>query len=256
MVRRKRTAAEKTTARGDRALAKTGVRDITVEQHGRAYRMWLVGIDPRDIQRECRLTGQQWNWLFNIGDPGRSLPSFASLWLEEVESIRHNAVQAGKELGTRAVAVLRRRMLNAEAAGLVINRVLHVVTERIQHAATLAEVSAAMPTHDIREALRALAPIADIKTVAESYRMIYGETPSVRVARPMADGGGGSGKIDVNQGTDPLQRITPESEGPTVAPEILEGFLSDWERWTEEQRQRFIETGEEPDPKDIVDVET
>lgn len=244
--------------RGPNALRKSAPKSlvarhgtVTFEQHARAYRMWIVGVDPRDIQREVGLTGKQWHWLFEKGDPNIGMPSLRSQWLDEVESIRSHAVEAGREMSKRSVDVIRRRLKNAEGAGMIINRILALMASDLEGVEGR-RWEDYMPTSAVRDTIKALAPLADIKGIADAYKTIFGEAPSVRVARPQMDG---SGRYAGDSAADPLGRLEDKRSGAGVSSEVLDGFIADWEAWTDEQKQRFLDTGEEPDPKDIGEDE-
>lgn len=201
--------------------------------------MWIAGIDRRDIQRHCRITAKQWEWMFREGDASRGLPSFESMWLEQVEAIRSKAIETGKEISTRAPDVIRQKMENAHAAGSILGRMLKDIERKLEAGKTPDSV---LPSDRVIRAMRVLDSISDGKAAAESFRAIFVDHAS--------------SKSLAIAGTDnPARPIPEENEGGPAPTEITDGFWSEWSRMTPEQKQRLAEEGEEPDPKDLLDVE-
>lgn len=247
--------------RKSRALAKTSPEDITVEQRGRAYELWRVGVDPREIQAQVRLTAKQWHAVFYTAGRYRTpagevveLPSLASDWVTEVAALRSQAVEAGKRMSERAVTVLGRAMSNADAAEAIMARMLRVWAMDIAEVVDTKQLLAATPPSEILEALRTLRRIADIRPSAQAYIQIFGDAPNPRSARAMVDPTRNRAAIDVH-GADPMTRVGERSDSAVVDQEIVQGFARDWGRWTDAQIAHYMATGEEPDPRDVIDAE-
>jgi len=243
------TVRRKTKRPRQRALANTGTNEITIEQHGRAYRMWILGVDPRDIQRECRLTAKQWAWMFRTGDASAELPSFESMWIEEVVVIRGSAIEAAKEVSTRAPSIIRRRMINAEVAGMVLNRMLGAWYDDLAKKVDAGEnVELSVPSRNTLRALKVLTDISNGKAAADMFKSIYTDTAGARAVMPAAN-------FTAKGEADPLGRLVDKADTENAPTEITDGFWTEWQRLSPEQKAAYANDGTDPDPKDILDAE-
>lgn len=240
VVKKKRPGQKKT--RRQKSLAGTGTNEITIDQHAKAWKMWVAGVDPRDVQRECRLTARQWAWLFRTGAPENGMPSFESLWLQEVTEIRSQAVESAKEIGSRSPEVIRLRMENAGRAGALLSKVLDKWKTDMEGGQSFEQ---AAPSEDGIKAMKVLASISDGKAAAEMFRSIYSDGPGLRAIEPTAD----------DKKADPMSRVSDPEESEEAPREVSDGFWRMWSRMSKEDKARYIADGTEPDPKDLIDVQ-
>lgn len=230
----------KVGSKGNAKLVLTGLEQSPNEDrmnramHQRGFQLWRADLSSNEIQKRLHISHHTWKWL--LKDGCKQLPSYEGLLIEEVRTIRNSASEAALIVSSTAVEVLRDRMDNAGKA----NGLMSDILGRMKNGA--------VEENDVK-ALKALLPIANITSVAEAYRQIYGASAAMRGLHPTVD----HSKAEYRQPLEAVQGKTDEKKSLMPA-EQRDQVVADVSNWTEEQLQEYIAGKGEPAPSEVANT--
>lgn len=204
---------------------------VNLALHKRGYELWRAGLNSTEIRKRLHVSKTTWKWLLQTGSI--HLPAYEDLMVEEVTLIRNSASKIAVELSHASVGVLRDRMSAAGKANKIINTVLDRVLET---GGNLRETDPSL--------LKALAPIANVTSVAEAFQKIYGGSVAVRGLYPTLD----HAKAEYKPALEAVQGGTASAVDAILPAEKRDEIVQDMGEWTEKEIEVFAKTGVEPAP--------
>lgn len=219
--------------------------------HQRGWELWRSGTQPAAIRKALKITTPQWRWLLEVGDEDAipPMPSYQTMLVHEIATIRSSASEAAVDLAVDGVKVLRQRTRNAQLA----NDLIHGILEHTAHQLLAmkadgdtdpnALISMCMPRGSTQEMLKILARFADMGTVAHAFRTIYGDVAAQRALYPVADAPKGGDGNPFNPG---------EGEGADresfLPKEMVSEVVVEMSEWSDKQVKAFADGDDEPPP--------
>ena len=266
--RRKRRKARSKGALGIRG---TSPDSLTTDQYCQAWELFAAGTTAKQIRQIVGLTGAQFFHLYREGLPARGgrrtpLVGFEQRLVEEQAAIRSEAVEAGKAVSRIGVKVLAGAMDNSNTAQVMTRAILLMLAEEMEHQLSLpvekrSPLKALLPDQHTLQVLRAMDKLGSrYKDAATTYRLIYDDPvavhPATRGSLDLAGRGAGRpGQPAAARDSLPAALAFQDGAlGDGAATALLEDMAKVLQRWTPEQRKHYAETGEEPDPSDVIDV--
>lgn len=238
-----------------RALAKTEPEDVTKQQYQQGWELYRTGTIPRQICQVVGLTARQLHWLANTGNRAKGMAPYEERMVAEIMALRSHEIDCAKETSARTPEVLRRAMINASSATMLVNAIFRNTIEAIASNEALPpgdrkRLEDLVPRGPVLEALKALRPYCDLTSIATTYRLIYGSAPNAR-AKPAADMSVG----DLGQPVLPAAiALMEEHQAATGGSPLIEALMREMADWTTEQKLHYAETGEEPTPQEVIDA--
>ena len=245
------------------ALAGTAPEDITQRQYDRAWNLYRTGMNPRQICEIVELTRRQLAWLHGVGNAAKGQIPFERRLVEEREAIRSHSLEAGMEMSERGVRVLRRAMLNAESAAMLVSAIFRKSIDKIQDNEELPEgedtkvaLDTLLPRGPALEAIKALRPYCDMAGVVHAYKLLYEQPPGERVGNPAANIPAARMDLGGEASLPAAYALMDEHQAATGGNSaMVDAVMREMAGWSVEQMEHYAKTGEEPTPEEVIDAQ-
>lgn len=240
-----------------RSAKGTSVGELTPDVYFRAYRLFCANKTDREILRIIGLTRQQLDALYHVGIPAKrgskdeALPPFVQRLAEEDAQLTEAAREIGNEVSRRGVVTLRNALINAQSAGLLVNRLLREINDRIAEAGDGPIGANNLPGDGVLQVLAALRPFADLGPVANAWSRIYakpGATTNNTQNNFMVNLPPG-GEMNLPAALSVYRRMA----GDEAKNQLVAAIAGEMASWSEEEIARYAMTGEEPTGA-VIDV--
>lgn len=217
---------------------------INVAIHKRGFDLWRSGLQPKRCRTELGLTSAQWRWLVSEGSS--DLPSYESMLIEEVATLRTEAREAAKQVSTEGVEALKLRVQNARAANAYSQLILRSAVEEFQEKAQSGQpfvIEEVLPSKHALETLKVLAKLGELGPSADAFKRIYGDVAAHKALYPERD----NPRSETASG-EPLHALQGEQaeRDDFMNDETMIQVVDELRGLTPEQLRQFVEGGDEP----------
>lgn len=252
MTRKATRKPARKPARTKRQKRAADIETLTEAQYQRAAQMVQNGAFEPEIRHVCELTAAQWQQLKHRGVPSRGWRALSAVQAEETAAAIGAGREAAQIIGGDAGDRLRAASVICGNAQMIVNEILTQVGSKIVDNARQQEpasLDSVMPGGSTINLLKALSPYADPGKIADAFSKMFGERPGV-AAIPGA-------KRDTVEGMQSAAAaMLREQAGDRVADAAAEALMTQVLSWSEDQLNRFLETGEEPAENEVGHAQT
>lgn len=249
-------------------MAKTrdiGLNYVTLEQYRDALALFNAGRSPKEIRHAVKLSGPQFHALYYQGLPvfghRPAQPPFVQVLNDELAAFTKQRNRAAKAVSSKAVGVLRKSAENGDTAATIIRMILRLQAEKLKDEldkppVERKNIEKVMLGDNVYKALGVLHKVQDISNVTRAFAGIWGTAPSDNPAMqmprmPKVASLPGAGKETLPAALAMLEEIS----GPGAKLAVYEEIIHEINHWTTDEKERFAQTGEEPDPPKVDEDE-
>ena len=238
-----------TRHRDKTGLAGTRIFDITPDQYEKGWQVFSTTFSPKQVMIAAQLTRPQLEWVVKTGDAKNGMPSYEERMIEEVQSIRAQAKEAGTLMSKGGVQVLTRIVENAKLANTLVHMLMQdyigrLVANAQKPTADQKPIDEILPGRTVTDALKVLKPYVDLSSAAIAFHTIYQNPHPGDPQAKFTD----AAKLNLSGASAvPAALAMLEEAKGTETKDLLNDLIPQYRDWSPEELRHYAETGELPD---------
>lgn len=216
------------------------VADIDEIAHARGFEMHMQRVPMVQIREDLGLTHKQFSWLRDTGNA--EFPSWKKMALQESIEARELARKTAKTVARKGGAAIEANLDNTIAANTFITNLMAHMQGKIDSGTITVEQ--ALGNRDAMEWIKTMKGLSSPMPAADAFRMMYGTSVNHQILYANHDAPNIEAGID---GT--VVEQVAENRDNFLPQDVLNSIVDEQSEWTDEEREMYVQTGEEPNPK-------